>query len=286
MLSNSLMTNLSSLVAGHAMAKQQSAMFGSMMRLATGLRINQAADDPSGLPSAESLQASLLAMQQENEAMDRTQRQASSVDATLGIVSDQLQEANQLAIANGGNTLSDEQRSVNQVQINAIVNNIDRIAHYTSFGGQKLLDGSGKLQAGSSEFTIAGIGSDQIGNVTINGESYTLADITSGKALNSKTNAAGAQQAIQAAMQQVNAQREGLGAFSANTVQSQMDANEVAIENMSAAQSTVMDTDYTKEASALIRMQILADTSRTLLGLSMPSQPQLLDLLTPFGRKS
>src|SRR3954468_21373429 len=127
----------------------------SLTQLATGLRINRAADDPAGLIAADSLSQTLAALDAETSANQRTSDQASTADGALGEVSDLPVRAKSLVSANantGG--LSADERAANQGELDSILSSVDRLSSSTTFNGGKLLDGSATLSASGKSLAI------------------------------------------------------------------------------------------------------------------------------------
>jgi len=116
-------------------------------RLATGLRINSGADDPSGLIASESYRAQLSSMDQALRNNEDATNFAKTAEGGLDEVNRLLRDARSLAVANGNGTLDDTQKQANQTQLNSILSSIDRIAGNTAFGSKKLLNGSAGTQA-------------------------------------------------------------------------------------------------------------------------------------------
>ncbi len=133
----------------------------SAQRLSTMQRINSGGDDPAGLIAAESLRAELTAI---NQASDNAARAAAVVrvaDSALGQVSGLLNtiRGNLVAAANSGG-LSDAELDALQLETDAALEAINRIGNVTSFGGRKLLDGSGGID-------VSGVNSNQVADVEV-----------------------------------------------------------------------------------------------------------------------
>jgi flagellin len=165
----------------------------STTRLATGLRINSGADDPSGLIASESYRAQLSSMDQALRNNQDAMNFAKTAEGGLDEVNRLLRDARSLAVANGNGTLDDTQKQANQTQLNSILSSIDRIAGNTAFGSKKLLDGTAGVRStvvsssliSSASFT-GKIGTGTIGtadNVDVNVTAGTRATDTSANAL-------------------------------------------------------------------------------------------------------
>lgn len=136
-------TNVQSLIAQRTVGTNYMALNTSLARLSTGLRINSGKDDPAGLIASEILRSRITAIDQ---AIDNATR----ADTVVAIAEGGLQEVSALLLeieslidksANEGG-LSTEELAANQLQIDAILESIDRLANATAFGDKKLLNGT------------------------------------------------------------------------------------------------------------------------------------------------
>ena len=207
--------NINLLTAGRINASVNKNLAGSLTKLSTGQRINRAADNPAGLISSEQLRAALAALDAESRSLQRTDAVAAVAGGALGEVSDQLIEARTLATTNANTAgLSDAERQANQLQIDSILSNVDRVSRSTSFNGQPLLDGTASLTAAGATLDIGSVQSSDLGGVEIDGQSLTLGDVRTGGALDTASGqAAGAATAIDAAIGQVSRLRGEIGSF-------------------------------------------------------------------------
>jgi flagellin len=114
----------------------------STNRLSTGLRINSAADDPSGLIASESYRAQLSSMDAALKNNQDAINYAKTAEGGLDETSRLLREARSLAVANGSSALDSSQKQANQTQLNNILQSIDRVSSNTQYGSIKLLNGS------------------------------------------------------------------------------------------------------------------------------------------------
>ncbi len=136
-------TNVSSLIAQTNLARANDSLNTALTRLSTGLKINSGADDPAGLIATQDLQSDIIGV---NAGISNSQ-QANSViataDSALSQVSTLLDNIRGL-VSQSANTgaLSQAQIQANQLQVDSSLQAIDQIANSTTFGGQKLLDGS------------------------------------------------------------------------------------------------------------------------------------------------
>ncbi len=136
-------SNISSLRATHQLLMNQDALTQSMHRLSTGLRINTGRDDPAGLIASETLRSEIRGIDQAIENSSRALNVLATADSSLAEVSRMLLEIRGLIdhSANEG-ALSQEELNANQLQIDSLIESIDRIANTSQFNGEKLLNGN------------------------------------------------------------------------------------------------------------------------------------------------
>ncbi|MCC7205441.1 MAG: flagellin, partial [Phycisphaeraceae bacterium] len=136
-------TNVSSMLAQRVLTGQNTMLTKSLERLSTGYRINRGADDPAGLIASEKLRSEKVAI---SAAIGNAER----ADQVLNVAEGGLQELNSMLVelqdlvgrsANEAG-LSREELEANQLQIDSILQTIDRISQTTSFEGTKLLNGT------------------------------------------------------------------------------------------------------------------------------------------------
>ncbi|MFH1747499.1 MAG: flagellin [Planctomycetota bacterium] len=157
-------TNIPSLVAQRVLTKQNAAMNNSLFRLSTGYRINTGRDDPAGLIASENLRAEKTAIQAAITNISRANNVVGSAEGGLVEINSLLIELEDLVDRSANEAgISQDERNANQLQIDAILTSINRIASNTEFQGSKLL--SGDLAYTTSGVTAA---SNYFQNVEIN----------------------------------------------------------------------------------------------------------------------
>src|SRR3954467_13706712 len=155
-------TNISSLQAIHRLTKNNSDLETRLTRLSSGLKINSGKDAPAALIASETLRSEINGI---NQAIDNSQRAGNVIntaEGALGEVSALLLEVQSLTneAANNG-ALSPQEIAANQLQVDAILNSINRVANTTQFNGVKLLNGS-------LDYTTSGVASTAIDSFAIN----------------------------------------------------------------------------------------------------------------------
>lgn len=139
-------TNISAMNAQRNLSATGQMISKSVTRLSTGLRINNAGDDPSGLIASEKFRAQIAGMDQALKNNQDALNYSKTAEGALDEVNRLLRDARALSVAYSG-TLDASQLQANQNQLNSIMESIDRIATDTAFGTKKLLDGSSGVQA-------------------------------------------------------------------------------------------------------------------------------------------
>ena len=270
-----------SLTAQRTYAANAKSLAGTLEKLSTGQRINRGKDDPAGLITSENFRAVLAALDAETRSLQRVDSVANVAESALSEISGLLVEATGLAVASANTAgFSDAERAANQMELDSIVFAINRIANSTSFNGDRLLDGTATLSAGGASITISSAAASALGEIDIDGTTHTLIDVASGGSLNiANGDLEGTLQTIRAAMNQVATQRGTIGAFQKNTVASQISTNQVAFENVAAANSLIRDTDYAKQTAALSRAQVLNQSSIGVMSMINFIRQQVMNAL-------
>ncbi len=280
----------SSLASIHQLQQTQASLATTLTQLATGSRINSAKDDPAGLIAQEILRSDITAS---NAAIKNTQRanlMLNVAESGMSQISSLLLDAKALAVesANTG-AMSADQIQANQIQMNAILDSIDRFSSTTNWLGKNLLDGSlssenggATIQLGtnvnSANQTTVDIESTRTSDVGTNGGS--LYDLRSGGSASLTTNAALASEIIDAAISQIATQRGSIGATQKYTLDTNVTAIQDSLVELTGALSLVSDTDYAVAASNLARDQILMMAGLSALSIGNQSAGYALSLLS------
>src|SRR5687767_15651309 len=155
-------TNIPSLQAIHRLSRNNTELATRLQRLSTGLRINTGKDAPAGLIASETLRSEINGISQAIDNSQRATNVINTAEGALSEVSALLLEIQALTneAANTG-ALSDDEIKANQLQVDAILNSINRIANTTQFGGVKLLNGA-------LDYTASGVASTAIDSFQVN----------------------------------------------------------------------------------------------------------------------
>ncbi len=136
-------TNVSSLIAQRVVGMQNQSLTTSLERLSTGLRINRGKDDPAGLIASENLRKDMTAIGAAVSNAERAEQMVNVAEGGLQEISTLLTElqGHITTVANSAG-LSQEEKEAAQLQVDSVLQSIDRIAGSTSFEGMKLLNGN------------------------------------------------------------------------------------------------------------------------------------------------
>lgn len=245
-----------------ALAESQRAMHTALERLATGKRINRASDDPAGMAAVQNLSVQAKRAEREIASLERTHLRLDATEGGLGVVSDLLVSLQSVVVqaANTGATSKGEREAL-QVEADSIIAAINHVSTSTTFDGEQIL----------RVYHAGGLGTTTVFGTADGGDasethSVSLADLAEGKSLNLLDgDLETAQKAVQAAVDGVARSRGALGTQS-NSNRSRIRALFAEFENTMAARSAIEDTDFAREASELVRTQILGEASiRTIL---------------------
>ncbi|MDL2263428.1 flagellin [Synergistaceae bacterium OttesenSCG-928-I11] len=138
-----ILQNIPALQSYNALTKTNEALSKSINRLSTGLRINSAADDAAGLAISEKMRSQIRGL---NQATRNAQDGISMIQTAEGALSEthsMLQRMRELAVQAANDTLTQEDRSYIQAEIDQLKEEITRISTTTQFNKKQLLDGSG-----------------------------------------------------------------------------------------------------------------------------------------------
>lgn len=183
----------------------------SINRLSTGLRINNAADDPAGLIISERFRAQIGGLQQASKNAQDGINFAKTAEGALDEVNRLLRDARTLAVASANTgTLSSAQIAANQQQVSSITASITRIAQQTQFGSKKLLDGSAGVQSTVTD-------ANRLAGLSIGG-SFGGGSISANAAIVITVNTAATQAVINGSTFAASTTTVGAGSFTLNGV--------------------------------------------------------------------
>lgn len=239
----------------------------AIKRLSTGMQINSAADDAAGLAISMRLLAEMTAADQGSENTLDGISMLQTAEGGLGQTTELIQRARELSVQAGNGTLADADRAAINQELQSITSEIDRISGGTEFNTKKLLDGS---QTGVNIQTSAG-SSTTFSLPNVSSASLGLGSIDA-------NNPAASLQALDAALETVNAHRSQIGA-TVNGLSHTYEVRQVTEQNMAAAHSRIRDADFAKQASALARANIMTQANLAMSAQASQLGAGVLNLL-------
>ena len=270
-------TNVAAINAQRTMNTSQRQIGKSMEQLASGSRINKAADDAAGLAISENLKSQIRSLSQASRNSNDGISMVQTAEGGLSEISNILTRMRELGVQSSSDTVGDTERGFLNKEVQQLKAESQRITQTTKFGTTKLLDGS----ADKFDFQV-GIGNDaEADRISFNaGETNATTSSLGidGFDFSSKSGAQEALKEIDKAQSQVNGYRANLGALQ-NRLQSTVDNLGVQHENISAANSRIRDTDVASATADSTRNQVLLQANTAVLGQANALPNQALRLL-------
>lgn len=274
------LNNAFNLIGNRNVGQAYGALGQNLGRLASGMRINRAADDAAGLAISEQLIADIRSAEQAQRNIIDGTALTRVAEGGLSEISDLLARGRELAVQASTGTLNDEQRALLNQEVNAIQEEINRITNVTEFNGQRLLSGDLAPGAATQVNIQAGFQNTEADRVNLN-VVETTDTATLGIAGVDISTQQGAQNALAAfdnAIAQVTQNRANIGAVQ-NRLQAAAANIGVQRENFIGANNAIRGLDYAQESSALARNQILAQAATGVLRQGQQSQAGIIGSL-------
>ncbi|MEO1489345.1 MAG: flagellin [Pseudomonadota bacterium] len=266
-------TNVSALRAQSASMQANKMLGDATERLATGNRINSAADDAAGLSIATGFTSDIRALNQGIRNASDGIALAQTAEGGLQEVTNMLQRVRELAIQSQNGTLDTTDRGFLNTEVTELVGQIDDILSNTEFNGVSLFSTTSGTDVTVSIQIDAGRSID-ITSTAIDGGNIDTAALD----VSSATAAATTVTNVDTALDEVNTARSSLGAGQ-NRLESAINNLTTTSTNLADARSRIQDTDFASESTALAKAQILGQASTAMLAQSNQSQQNVLSLL-------
>ncbi len=280
--------NMSALFANRELSVNDGALTKSMEKLSSGMRIVRAGDDASGLAVSEKMRSQIRGLRQ---ASTNASNGISFIQTTEGYLQesqDILQRLRELSVQSANGIYTDEDRMQIQVEVSALVSEVDRIASHAQFNGMNMLTGRFARSAGQNVVTASmwlqiGANMDQRTRVFIGTMTSDALGIrnASSKQIISLSTPDGANRSIGAldtALRSINKQRADLGAYQ-NRLEYAVKGLDVGAENLQAAESRIRDADMASEMVDYTKNAILVQSSTAMLAQANTKTRSVLQLL-------
>ena len=280
--------NMSAMYANRQLGVTGLGLSKDMEKLSSGERINRAGDDASGLAVSEKMRAQIRGL---NQASENAQNGISFIQTTEGYLqetTDIMQRIRELAVQASNGIYSDEDRMQIQVEVSALVSEVDRIASSAQFNGMNMLTGRFAQPTGENNVTGSmwfhiGANMDQRMQVfigTMTAEALGVREIGTGDkiTLAAPDDANHAIGVIDEALKKINKQRADLGAYQ-NRLEKTVEGLDVAAENTQASESRIRDTDMAYQMVEFTKNQILTQSGTAMLAQANAQSQTVLSLL-------
>ncbi len=273
--------NMSAMYAQRHTGIVETSIAKDIEKLSSGMRINRAGDDASGLAVSEKMRSQIRGL---NQAGQNIQNGVSFIQATEGYLAettDIMQRMRELAVQAANGIYSAEDRMQIQVEVSQLVDEVDRIASHAQFNGMNLLTGRFARDAVDNQLQLhVGANMDQsekifVGTMTamalglMGGAQGGEGDMITISSVEGANMAIGT---IDNALKQINKQRADLGAYQ-NRFELAYNGVAIAAENLQAAESRIRDSDMAKQVVEYTKNQILMQSGTAMLAQAN-TQPQ------------
>lgn len=274
-----IMTNVTSLTNQRHMRNTRKMLDQSLERLASGYRINKAADDAAGLAISEKLRSKIRGLQQAQRNANDGISMIQTAEGGMNEVQNMLIRMRELGVQAASDTIGVKERAYLDIEYQALKDEIDRVAYATEFNGTQLLDGTGgilEIQINIGGDNILGVDRLEYNSFKANVKTSHLA--VSDLSIDTKQGAQHSLTAIEAAIDYVSSIRADLGALQ-NRLGSTINNIGTSVENLSAANSRIKDVDIAEESSELTKNNILLQSGTSVLQQANATSRMALTLL-------
>jgi len=280
--------NLSAMFADRTLKVTQVSLDKNMEKLSSGIRINRAGDDASGLAVSEKLRAQIRGL---NMAAFNAQNGISFIQVSEGYLQeseDIIQRLRELAVQAANGIYTEEDRLYIQIEVSALVAEVDRIASHAQFNGMNMLTGRFSRPIGENLVTASmwfhiGANMDQrtqvfISTMTAKGLGIRNVGDDTFISLSAPETANRALGTLDVALKKINKQRADLGAYQ-NRLEHAVRGINIGAENLQAAESRIRDADMANETVNYTKNMILTQAGTAMLAQANQKGQTVLQLL-------
>ncbi len=275
--------NLSAINSHRVLKFQHWDVDKNMEKLSSGMRINRAGDDASGLAVSEKMRSQIHGLRQAARNTEDGMSLIQTTEGYLAEVADILQRVRVLGVQSSNGIYTAQDRQMIQVEVSQLVDEVDRIASQAEFNKMNLLQGDfARGSRVSSMWFHVGPNQHQRERVYIS--TMTAQSLNLKRADGSLLTLSTAEFANEAlgvlddALHRINKQRADLGAYY-NRLEHTAKGLMVAYENIQASESRIRDTDMAEESVAFTKNQILVQSGTAMLAQANLRPQSVLQLL-------
>jgi len=275
--------NMSAMYANRNLSAKGAQVQSNIEKLSSGMRINRAGDDASGLAVSEKMRGQIKGL---NQAERNIQNGVSFIQATEGYLQetqDILHRLRELSVQSANGIYTDEDRMQIQVEVSQLVDEVNRIASHAQFNGMNMLTGRFSQNGERIMQFQVGANMDQSERVyigTMTAQSLGLQGnqgTGEGIAITSVESSNMAIGMLDSALRQVSQQRADLGAYQ-NRFEMASQGVSIAAENLQAAESRIRDADMASEMVDYMKNQILTQAGTAMLAQANTKTQSVLQL--------
>ena len=267
----------------NTLSNNQQQVADSLEKLATGKRINRASDDPSGLIAATDNEARIYSIESQLKSFAQQEGYLGAKEGGLSVINDQFIHLNELVVqaANTAGNSPEEQDAI-KLEIKSVLDSINTIATTTSYKGQQIL----------SEYSIVSLSNDP-NATTFNFDPGTPPGTKPGAQPAQETsdpetlanlaelafsNPEAAQEITKGVLDKVTTARGAIG-NQLKDLESQQSVLSQELIGLNESLSSIRDVDFAKEASKLVRAQILEQATIMTIDANRQNAQQVLGLI-------
>jgi flagellin len=278
--------NMSAINANRQLGVVNRQTMQSMEKLASGLRINKAGDDASGLAVSEKMRSQIRGL---NQAVRNIEDGVSFIQTTEGYLQesqDILHRIRELSVQAANGIYSSEDRMQIQVEVSQLVDEINRIASHAQFNGMNILTGRFAENSATGDIMQLQVGANMdqserinIGTMTANALGLANEQGAGGMVTISSVEEANRTIGIvDDALKRVNKQRADLGAYQ-NRFEMASKGVAIAAENLQAAESQIRDANMASQMVEYTKNSILTQAGTSMLAQANMRTQSVLQLL-------
>jgi len=278
--------NMSAMFANRQLGVTQGQLTKDIEKLSSGVRINRAGDDASGLAVSEKMRAQIRGL---NQAERNIQNGISFIQVTEGYLQqtqDIIHRIRELSVQSANGIFTEEDRIYIQVEVSQLVDEVNRIASHAQFNGMNMLTGRFAANSAGGEIMQLQVGAnmDQNKQIFIGEMTAQSLGLQGSQGANDILNIQTVDQANQAigtldnALRMVNSQRADLGAYQ-NRFEMAVKGVANAAENLQASESRIRDSDMASEVVNYTRNMILHQAGTSMLAQANVRTQGVLQLL-------
>jgi flagellin len=263
--------NMSAQYASRQLGVQNAELSKNIEKLSSGMRINKAGDDASGLAVSEKLRGQIRGLNQAERNIQNGVSFIQTAEGYLQETQDILHRLRELSVQSANGVYTEEDRAQIQVEVSQLIDEVNRIASHAQFNGMNML--TGKFARGAADDGVnfqVGANMDQAEKVYIGAMTAEALGLEKVQGSDNSINISNVESANQAigslddALRQVSQQRADLGAYQ-NRFEMAAKGVSVAAENLQAAESRIRDADMASEMVDYVKNQILTQAGSAML---------------------